>query len=1287
MPRQLVLLIAMLLLTLSNLQGQQDQVQLSLQDGDVVAFFGGANMVHAVRSGELEYGLTSRFVSSDRSIRFRDLSWEADTVYRLGTVKERWRPDGFGQRNEQFQRVGMTVAILQFGQMESMDGVETLEEFESAYRELLNDLRSQARAIVLITPIAFEKPHNRTLPDLTTHNASLAEYVEVIQSLAKEFDAATVDLFHSELTEVTQNGLHVKAESLADVSNEILRQLGVKPAKQIQSALLTAIQEKQRLWYDYWRPANWKLLYGDDSRREFTRGGDDYIPFRDEWKKLIPLVGQAEERIFAIACGEPDPGHNRPAPEILHGDSRADIQAELDSFEVPEGFEVSLFASEEHGLTSPLNLRWDPSGRMYVTVTTTYPHVWPGDVPNDKVIVLEDTNRDGQADRSTVFAEGLNIPTGIEWGEGGIYVGQNTEILFLKDTDGDLKSDSRQVLLGGFGNGDSHQTINSFVWSPDGELYFGQGDGCESRVETPWGNSELYQAGFYRLRPRCLQLDPLLDDFMGPGNPWGVAFDSWGQIFCVDGAGGVTFLSPGQIPVHHRRRLGRIGDPGGYCGIGLLDGRHLPEEYQGDFVVGDFKQNRIKRFSLEDNGSGFKLNWEAPLLTSSHRNFRPVDVKVGPDGAVYIVDWYNPITCHQDDAYRHPDRDKAHGRIWRVSTRRETTTPVDLLKAPLDVVIEHLSSPEHTTRYLAKRALTVRDTQQVSRQLNKWVDQLDVSDIAYEQQLFEAVSVCATLELVNQPILEKLLVAVNPNARAFAARIAGRWNTRLDNPLQLLATAIDDSHPRVRLEAVIACAAVEAPESIAVAAGVMRWERDGWIDYAFRQAVQQLMPVWRPAFEQSEIQFSNANEMAAVLAEAGGNGLVDGLKRTFSSPDLDQNGRREVLTTILTVGGDQDIRQYALDADTFFLDNEYQAELHAEALRIVAGNARYRSVRPAGDWQPPLIALADSEVDAVKASALLLAGAWDVDACKTRIYQAAADEDAGDEIRIAAFHSLSLLENKQGREGLVELLTSGLKTNLRLELVKAVSELDLSVAVNHGMELLVDDDLNETQQQALLTSLLSQERGTEFVQERLQQVSMSEQQAKEMLANTLATGRANQTLLATLAMSLGVSTKPPEYSEALVKSLKRNAEQSGDATRGAEVFRAVACTSCHRIGGKGGTVGPNLTGLGRTLSGERIIEEVIWPNRQIKEGYTSLRVITQDGKVLQGFERKTKQSEAEGGLAMLDPQTQQIVILASDDIDEVHKSASVMPEGLTNLLTADQLNDLLAFLMQGRIDD
>ena len=114
----------------------------------------------------------------------------------------------------------------------------------------------------------------------------------------------------------------------------------------------------------------------------------------------------------------------------------------------------------------------------------------------------------------------------------------------------------------------------------------------------------------------------------------------------------------------------------------------------------------------------------------------------------------------------------------------------------------------------------------------------------------------------------------------------------------------------------------------------------------------------------------------------------------------------------------------------------------------------------------------------------------------------------------------------------------------------------------------------------------------------------------------------------------------------------------------------------------GGSIGPNLTGLGTTLSGERIIEELIWPNRQVKEGFTSLRVITQDGKILQGYERKTKQSEAEGGVALLDPLTQTLMVLNADDIDTVQKSPSVMPEGLTNLLTAQQLSDLIAFLMR-----
>ena len=150
---------------------------------------------------------------------------------------------------------------------------------------------------------------------------------------------------------------------------------------------------------------------------------------------------------------------------------------------------------------------------------------------------------------------------------------------------------------------------------------------------------------------------------MGPGNPWGIAFDDFGQSFIIDGAGGVSFLTPASIPAKRRLRLPRIGNPGGYCGIDCLGAGNLPTEMQGQFVIGDYKKNQVSRFETKEDGAGFKLEWKSPLLRSKHRNFRPIDVKMGPDGAIYIVDWYNPITCHQDDFYRHPERDKTHGRI------------------------------------------------------------------------------------------------------------------------------------------------------------------------------------------------------------------------------------------------------------------------------------------------------------------------------------------------------------------------------------------------------------------------------------------------------------------------------------------------------------------------------------------------------------------------------------------------------------------------------------------------
>ena len=171
------------------------------------------------------------------------------------------------------------------------------------------------------------------------------------------------------------------------------------------------------------------------------------------------------------------------------------VAAEMKSFALADGYEAQLFADETDGVANPVCMSWDPAGRLWVLCTWAYPQMKPADKPDDKLLILADTNGDGRADKTTVFADGLNMPTGFALGHGGAYIGQGNDLLHLVDADGDDKADSRRVLLSGFGTGDTHQNINSLTWSPGGELFFCQGLHSFSRVETPWGIRRLDEHG------------------------------------------------------------------------------------------------------------------------------------------------------------------------------------------------------------------------------------------------------------------------------------------------------------------------------------------------------------------------------------------------------------------------------------------------------------------------------------------------------------------------------------------------------------------------------------------------------------------------------------------------------------------------------------------------------------------------------------------------------------------------------------------------------------------------
>ena len=1251
-----------------------------LRQRDVVVFTGGTEMVELQKIGHLETLLTATFAHARP--KFRDLAWEADTVRFQGSVDERWRErshfedlEALGDWEKQLRRVGATVILAQYGAMESLAGPQGLESFVADYDNLLDKFASVTRRIVLISPAPFERTTTPTRPNLAERNRDLLEYAAAIRDLAARRGLGFADLTEDPLPNRTINGWQSAPWQRRAVAERIGNQLGFpKPDWAALEPLRQAIVEKHRLWSDYWRPANWKCLFGDDGKRVFSEAAEGLPSFQEEWALFPSLIAKAERQVAAVARGHLDAKEWEPLPpKPRTGAPEASITAETAAFTVPEGFAVNLFADEALGVANPLAIRWDPDGRLYVACTYVYPQIDPGARPDDAIIVLEDTDRDGRADRSTVFAEGLNIPTAMELGDGGVYVGQNTEILFLRDTNGDLKADERTVLMSGFGNGDTHQTINTMVWSPGGELFFCQGDGIESRVETPWGVSSLYGPGAFRLRPQRLQLHGMLNNFMGPGNPWGVAFDDWGQAFVIDGAGGISHLTPAHLPVKRRLKLPMIGSPGGYCGIDVLASDAFPEDLRHDFVMGDFRKNQITRFSTVPDGAGFKVEFESPLLKSSHRNFRPVDVRLGPDDGVYVADFYNPIICHQDDFYRHPIRDKIHGRIWRLAPVGKSAAFPGLKRAGIGHLLDELKSPQRWRRYQAKRLLSQKPQREVTRAVLAWVETVGSDD---EFTLLEGLRVLETIDVPvhgtpDRPtVLERLLEAKEPRVRAYATRVVAAWVDHLPDPLSLIEKRIGDDDVRVRMEAALACGAMADPRAIEVLARLADRPppMDNWLNYAFTQAVEALKPLWLEPFARGEIQFDNPRQLAAVFSAARSKALIEAERKLTLDPRLDLRERNKRLSALIALGEPRDIR--------LAFRPEFQVSTLPEVVSMTREGVIDRNhPDEAEDLLEPLLSHGDP---GVVVAAIELAGLWRKRGLRRPILTLAKQPDTTEAQRHAAIEALGHLGAKGASAYLQDVAQStNYDANTRWRAIASLCRLDLALASRLSAEMLSEQTAFDPN--GLLEAFLNTKGGTAALGKALAQAEITADMALRSIEALVALGSSDLDLRAHFDSAAGLTGTIPEYSPHYITALASEIEQHGDATRGESVFRQATmnCYACHVIHGAGGIIGPDLTAIGKAVPLERLIEEVIWPQRQIKKGYNLVQLTDENGEIISGY---LDESQDEDAAYIRDIVTHKVRRIGNDAVRAREDLGSAMPPGLVATIHRQQLRDLIRFL-------
>lgn len=1286
------------------LSGSLVGAQLELKDGDRVALVGGTFVEREAEQGFIETYLT--LANRDKEIQFRNFGWSADTV--RGDSRGYFKvAEGYGLLLQKVSNSKPSAIVLTYGANASWSGKAGLQSFIKNYSALINDLKIRTKARIILMSTPRQENLGAPYPKPLKHNTNQQLYFSAVAQLAQQQGLDFIDLFNElgDVTGLTSNSIHLNEDGYRKVAEvlsglkkshpQVITKTGLKPGKYKLQAkgrtliladaktfakgieihglklherlLQKEILEKNEQFFHSWRPQNTTYLFDFRKHEQGQNGKEikEFLTYIDKHEEKIQQLKNLEDISYEIVPQiMPVLSAKRTGEELI-----LSADDELKTFTLPEDLELNLFAAEPM-IINPTNMNWDNEGRLWVACAPGYPQIKPGHMASDQIVVLEDTNNDGKADKRHVFVDNVLIPTAVLPGNGGVYVANSTEIVHYKDTDGDMKADSKKVIMSGFGTEDTHHIIHTPQWGQDGMLYFSQSVYIHSHIETPWGVKRLMAGGIWQYNPHTEKLKVYSRGLI---NAWGFSIDKYGQTFATDGAGnqGINYLFPdvAQVTAHGTNHLYPGLNPGQpkHCGLEIISGNHFPEKYQGLLVTNDFRGHRINTFRLKEHGSAFISRQEGDLMSTGSGKidfdgkdggFRPVDVKMGPDGALYIADWSNIIIQHGEVDFRDARRDQSHGRIWRITAKDKALSTKPLIaQASTEQLLANLKSDDRYTIDKSKRELIERGAQEVIPKLNQFLSQ-EQSDYTKLQALWLRVG----LNTPDNQLLKEMLGVKDYRIRAAVIRIAAQQYLEMAGLIDSFKISIKDDSPIVRLETVNALRLIQSTQSVEVALQALDSELDKTIDYALVLNVRTMMDHW---IGKTLFNGNSKHLTYAVNASRNPKALL-ALYQAYKAGEIPTKNQDDVLRLIGELGNHQQVTELY----NLAMMQKTSPTSRKVILQSLLKTSQSRGIKPQLNFDGLGKYLSDKQLSSVISQ---LIGEWQI---VSLVPQLAPSALQGEDASLTA---LAKIKSPKSEQVLLSVIEKNKSTQISVKAIAALASINMKSSVEHSLAAFehASADLDYG---PIFEVILKDKEGPAILSHALKGRKINAAVALLGVQRANMGGRDLSQLI--LSLSKAGELKPmkhtlsPQELLAMVKAVR----EKGNPHLGENIYRkqSIACINCHAIGGAGPKIGPDLISIGASAPVDYLIESILQPSKKIKEGYHMTMVSTKDGQMIAGSQVSANKEQV-----LIRDALGNITKIPTRNIKRKEVNPmSMMPPGLASSLSEEEFIHLIAFLSE-----